>query len=61
MVTWGIGRSGSKKHNKKLSNIEADNPIKNEPKMNLTDTSKEDIQTASEHKSGAPPCRGVNV
>ena len=61
MVTWGIGRSGSKKHNKKLSNMEANNPIKNEPKMNLTDTSKEDTQIASEHKNDAPLCRGVNV
>ena len=41
--------------------MEADNPIKNEPKMNLTGSSKEDIQTASEHRSDAPPCRGVNV
>lgn len=41
--------------------MEANNPIKNEPKMNLTDTSKEDTQIASEHKNDAPLCRGVNV
>ena len=50
------------KKKKNLGNMEANTPIKNEPKMNLTDTSpKKIIQIASGPKNDAPHCRGVNV